>query len=151
MEAAAGEIKKVFVKASKTPTEVPPKKITKSRRVLPKAKAVKKTAKATMHTTFPVGVMKGTRQTRRAKLVPSSNPTTSPPLKRDQGNRGTLRVLTDVGERKQYQAASERTSRMTDEEMRADLTKAGHHLSPKAPSKLVREIHTAAALGGFLK
>ena len=147
------EVKQVFVKSTKTQDETQQKKIKKSRRVLPKSKPAerKTTVKATAHKTYPMGVMKGTRQTRRAKLVPSSNPTTSPPLKREQGNRGTLRVLTDVGERKQYQAASERTSRMTDEEMRADLTKAGHHLSPKAPSKLVREIHTAAALGGFLK
>lgn len=147
MDAVAGEIKQVFVKASKTPTEVPPKKITKSRRVLPKAKAAKKTAKATTHTTFPMGVMKGTRQTRRAKLEPSSNPSASPPLKR----KSTIRVLTDVGQRKQEQVASDKTSRMTDDQIRADLAKAGHPVSRKAPRKLLEEIHMAAGMGGFLK
>jgi hypothetical protein len=143
------EVKQVFVKNSKMTPEVVPKKITKSRRVLPKAKPVvaaarKTTAKA--HRTYPVGVMKGTRQTRKAKLEPTNNPSKSPPFR-----RGTLRVLTPKGQQDQEQRANEATSGLSVDQMRSQLAKSGHAVSKNAPHALVAEIHKAANLGGFLK
>jgi hypothetical protein len=141
------EVKQVFVKNSKMTPEVIPKKITKSRRVLPKAKALaprKISAKA--HRTYPVGVMKGTRQTRKARLEPTNNPSKSPPFR-----RGTLRVLTAQGQRDQEQRANEATSGLSVDQMRVQLAKSGHAVSKNAPHALVAEIHKAANLGGFLK
>ena len=138
------EVKQVFVKSTKTQAEAPPKKITKSRRVLPKSKA---TAKATRHTTYPMGALKGTRQTRRAKIEPTSNPSMSPPMKR----RSTIRVLTPVGQQKKEQKVEEEGGMMPAARMRAELDKAGHGVSRKAPDDLVRQIWKAANLGGFLK
>lgn len=138
------EVKQVFVKNSKMTPEVIPKKITKSRRVLPKASPRKTSAKA--HRTYPAGVMKGTRQTRKAKLEPTNNPSKSPPFR-----RGTLRVLTAQGQRDQEQRANEATSKLSVDQMRSQLAKAGHPLSPNAPPGLVAHIHSAANLGGFLK
>jgi hypothetical protein len=143
------EVKQVFVKNSKMTPEVVPKKITKSRRVLPKAKQVvvaprKTTAKA--HRTYPIGVMKGTRQTRKAKLEPTNNPSKSPPFR-----RGTLRVLTPKGQQDQEQRANEATSNLSVDQMRSQLAKSGHSVSKHAPPALVAEIHKAAILGGFLK
>lgn len=141
------EVKQVFVKNSKMTPEVVPKKITKSRRVLPKAKPVaprKISAKA--HRTYPVGVMKGTRQTRKARLEPTNNPSKSPPFR-----RGTLRVLTAQGQRDQEQRANEATSGLSVDQMRSQLAKSGHAVSKNAPHALVAEIHKAANLGGFLK
>jgi len=141
------EVKQVFVKNSKMTPEVIPKKITKSRRVLPKAKPVaprKISAKA--HRTYPVGVMKGTRQTRKARLEPTNNPSKSPPFR-----RGTLRVLTAQGQRDQEQRANEATSGLSVDQMRSQLAKSGHAVSKNAPHALVAEIHKAANLGGFLK
>jgi hypothetical protein len=141
------EVKQVFVKNSKMTPEVVPKKITKSRRVLPKAKPVaprKTSAKA--HRTYPLGVMKGTRQTRKARLEPTNNPSKSPPFR-----RGTLRVLTAQGQRDQEQRANEATSGMSVDQMRVQLAKSGHAVSKNAPHALVAEIHKAANLGGFLK
>ena len=141
------EVKQVFVKNSKMTPEVIPKKITKSRRVLPKAKPVaprKTSAKA--HRTYPAGVMKGTRQTRKAKLEPTNNPSKSPPFR-----RGTLRVLTAQGQRDQEQRANEATSGLSVNQMRVQLAKSGHAVSKNAPHALVAEIHKAANLGGFLK
>jgi hypothetical protein len=141
------DVKQVFVKNSKVTPESAPKKITKSRRVLPKAQPVaprKTSAKA--HRTYPVGAMKGSRQTRKAKLEPSSNPSKSPPFR-----RGTLRVLTPKGQQDRERRASEATSKLSVEQMRAQLAKSGHPVSQNAPPKLVGEIHAAANLGGFLK
>ena len=143
------EVKQVFVKNSKMAPEVVPKKITKSRRVLPKAKPApvvprKTTAKA--HRTYPIGVMKGTRQTRKAKLEPTNNPSKSPPFR-----RGTLRVLTPKGQQDQEQRANEATSGLSVDQMRSQLAKSGHAVSKNAPHALVAEIHKAANLGGFLK
>ena len=144
------EIKQVFVKASKTPTEAPPKKIAKSRRVLPKSKhasaARKATAKATRHTTYPMGALKGTRQTRRAKLEPTSNPSMSPPMNR----KGSIRVLTQIGQQKKEERVEKEGSALSVARMRAELDKAGHRVN-KAPDDLVRHIWKAANLGGFLK
>jgi hypothetical protein len=143
------EVKQVFVKSSKMTPEAAPKKITKSRRVLPKAKPAappprKTTAKA--HRTYPMGVLKGTRQTRKAKLEPTNNPSKSPPFR-----RGTLRVLTPKGERDQEQRATEATSGLSVDQMRSQLAKSGHPLGPRAPPELVKQIHAAANMGGFLK
>ena len=143
------EVKNVFVKSSKTAPEAAPKKITKSRRVLPKAKPVappprKTTAKA--HRTYPMGVMKGTRQTRKAKLEPTNNPSKSPPFR-----RGTLRVLTPRGQQDQEQRANETTAGLSVDQMRMQLAKSGHAVSKNAPPALVAEIHKAANLGGFLR
>lgn len=141
------EVKQVFVKNSKMTPEAAPKKITKSRRVLPKAKPVaprKTSAKA--HRTYPLGVMKGARQTRKAKLEPTNNPSKSPPFR-----RGTLRVLTPKGQRDQEERASEATSNLSVDQMRMQLAKSGHAVSKNAPPALVAEIHKAANLGGFLK
>jgi len=141
------DVKQVFVKNSKVTPESAPKKITKSRRVLPKAQPVtprKTSAKA--HRTYPVGAMKGARQTRKAKLEPSNNPSKSPPFR-----RGTLRVLTPKGQQDQERRASEATSKLSVEQMRAQLAKSGHAVSQNAPPKLVEQIHAAANLGGFLK
>ena len=69
------EVKQVFVKSNKTAPESAPKKITKSRRVLPKAKPAAPVARkisARAHRTYPIGVLKGTRQTRKAKLEPTN-------------------------------------------------------------------------------
>jgi len=142
------EVKQVFVKNSKMTPEVVPKKITKSRRVLPKAKAVAAPRKisAKAHRTYPVGVMKGTRQTRKARLEPTNNPSKSPPFR-----RGTLRVLTAQGQRDQEQRANEATSGLSVDQMRSQLAKSGHAVSKNAPHALVAEIHKAANLGGFLK
>jgi hypothetical protein len=146
------EVKQVFVKSStKATPEAAPKKITKSRRVLPKSKPVpaarKTTAKATAHKTYPMGALKGTRQTRRAKLEPTSNPSMSPPMKR----KSTIRVLTPVGQQKKEQKVEEEGGMMPAVRMRAELDKAGHGVSKKAPDDLVRQIWKAANLGGFLK
>lgn len=147
------EVKQVFVKSStKAAPEVAPKKITKSRRVLPKAKAAppaarKTTAKATAHKTYPMGALKGTRQTRRAKLEPTANPSVSPPMKR----KSTIRVLTPVGQQKKEQKVEEEGGMMPAGRMRVELDKAGHGVSKKAPDDLVRQIWKAANLGGFLK
>jgi hypothetical protein len=143
------EVKQVFVKSSKMTPEAAPKKITKSRRVLPKAKPAappprKTSAKA--HRTYPMGVLKGTRQTRKAKLEPTNNPSKSPPFR-----RGTLRVLTPKGERDREQRATEATSKLSVDQMRMQLAKSGHPVSKNAPPLLVEQIHAAANLGGFLK
>jgi hypothetical protein len=142
------EVKQVFVKSTKTQDETPQKKIKKSRRVLPKSKPAerKATVKATAHKTYPMGAMKGTRQTRRAKLEPSSNPSMSPPM------RGkTLRVMTPLGQQKKEQRVEEEGGMIPAARMRAELDKAGHGVSRKAPDDLVRQIWKAANLGGFLK
>ena len=142
------EVKQVFVKSSKLTPEASPKKITKSRRVLPKSKpapAPRKTS-AKAHRTYPMGVLKGTRQTRKAKLEPTSNPSKSPPFR-----RGTLRVLTPKGQQDQEQRANETTANLSVDQMRMQLTKSGHAVSKNAPPALVAEIHKAANLGGFLK
>lgn len=142
------EVKQVFVKNTKTTPEVAPKKITKSRRVLPKAKptpAPRKTS-AKAHRTYPTGIMKGGRQTRKAKLEPTNNPSKIPPFR-----RGTLRVLTPKGQQDQEQRANETTSGMSVDQMRMQLSKSGHAVSKNAPPALVAEIHKAANLGGFLK
>lgn len=141
------EVKQVFVKNSKMTPEVIPKKITKSRRVLPKAVPVaprKTSAKA--HRTYPLGVMKGGRQTRKAKLEPTNNPSKSPPFR-----RGTLRVLTPKGQQDQEQRATEATANLSVDQMRTQLAKSGHPLSKNAPAELVKKIHEAANIGGFLK
>jgi hypothetical protein len=143
------EVKQVFVKNSKMTPEAAPKKITKSRRVLPKAKPVappprKTSAKA--HRTYPMGVLKGTRQTRKAKLEPTNNPSKSPPFR-----RGTLRVLTPKGERDQEQRATEATAGLSVDQMRMQLAKSGHPLGKNAPAELVKKIHEAANIGGFLR
>lgn len=138
------EVKQVFVKSSKMTPEASPKKITKSRRVLPKAPARKTSAKA--HRTYPMGVLKGTRQTRKAKLEPTNNPSKSPPFR-----RGTLRVLTPKGQQDQEQRANETTANLSVDQMRMQLSKSGHAVSKNAPPALVAEIHKAANLGGFLK
>jgi len=141
------EVKQVFVKNSKMTPEVVPKKITKSRRVLPKAKPVApRKISARAHRTYPVGVMKGTRQTRKARLEPTNNPSKSPPFR-----RGTVRVLTPKGQREQEQKAEDQASSMSVDQMRAQLAKSGHAVSRNAPPTLVQEIHKAANLGGFLK
>ena len=142
------EVKQVFVKSSKLTPEASPKKITKSRRVLPKSKpapAPRKTS-AKAHRTYPMGVLKGTRQTRKAKLEPTSNPSKSPPFR-----RGTLRVLTPKGQQDQEQRANETTANLSVDQMRMQLSKSGHAVSKNAPPALVAEIHKAANLGGFLK
>ena len=142
------EVKQVFVKSSKMTPEASPKKITKSRRVLPKAKpapAPRKTS-AKAHRTYPMGVLKGTRQTRKAKLEPTNNPSKSPPFR-----RGTLRVLTPKGQQDQEQRANETTANLSVDQMRMQLSKSGHAVSKNAPPALVAEIHKAANLGGFLK
>jgi len=147
------DVKNVLVKTIKTQVEASPKKITKSRRVLPKSKPVapavarKATAKATRYKTYPMSALKGTRQTRRAKLEPTSNPSVSPPMKR----KTTIRVLTPLGQQKKEQSANEKTSQMTDDQIRRDLARAGHPVTGKAPRKLLEEIHMAAGMGGFLK
>jgi len=134
--------------SAKMPTEPTlTKKIKKSRRVLPAAVARKTTAKATAHKTYPMGAMKGTRQTRRAKLEPSSNPSMSPPMKR----RATIRVMTPLGQQKKEQKVEEEGGMIPAARMRAELDKAGHGVSRKAPDDLVRQIWKAANLGGFLK
>lgn len=138
------EVKQVFVKSSKMTPEASPKKITKSRRVLPKSPARKTSAKA--HRTYPMGVLKGTRQTRKAKLEPTNNPSKSPPFR-----RGTLRVLTPKGQQDQEQRANETTANLSVDQMRMQLSKSGHAVSKNAPPALVAEIHKAANLGGFLK
>jgi hypothetical protein len=143
------EVKNVFVKSSKTAPESAPKKITKSRRVLPKAKPVAPVARkisAKAHRTYPMGVMKGTRQTRKAKLEPTNNPSKSPPFR-----RGTLRVLTPKGQQDQEQRANETTAGLSVDQMRSQLAKSGHAVSKNAPPALVAEIHKAANLGGFLR
>jgi len=137
----------VMPTSTKMPTEPTlTKKIKKSRRVLPAAVARKTTAKATAHKTYPIGALKGTRQTRRAKLEPSSNPSMSPPM------RGkTLRITTALGQQKREQKVEEEGGAMPPARMRAELDKAGHKVSRKAPDDLVRQIWKAATLGGFLK
>ena len=147
MDAVAANVKNVFVKNTKTQPEPAPKKITKSRRVLPKTTERKTTAKATAHKTYPMGALKGTRQTRRAKLEPTNNPSKSPPL----AKRATLRVLTPDGQRKQEQRVDELTSKLSVDQMRASLAKSGHPVSKNAPGPLVAEIYKAANIGGFLK
>ena len=136
------QVKKVFVKSSKLQ---PTPDIKKSRRVLPKSKPAVR--RATAHKTYPMGALKGTRQTRRAKLEPTSNPSVSPPMKR----KSTIRVLTPLGQQKKEQSANEKTSQMTDDQIRRDLARAGHPVTGKAPRKLLEEIHMAAGMGGFLK
>jgi len=143
------EVKQVFVKSSKMAPDAAPKKITKSRRVLPKAKPAvppQRKTSAKSHRTYPVGAMKGARQTRKAKLEPTNNPSKSPPFR-----RGTLRVLTPKGQQDQEQRANETTSKLSVDQMRMQLAKAGHGVSKNAPPALVAEIHKAANLGGFLK
>jgi len=130
-----------------TSAMLPPKKIKKSRRVLPAAVSRKATAKATAHKTYPMGAMKGTRQTRRAKLEPSSNPSMSPPMKR----KSTIRVMTSLGQQRKEQKVEEEGGMIPAARMRAELDKAGHGVSRKAPDDLVRQIWKAANLGGFLK
>ena len=147
------EVKQVFVKSTKSHPEVAPKKITKSRRVLPKSKPIaavarKTTAKATAHKTYPMGALKGSRQTRRAKLEPTNNPSKSPPMVK---RNSTLRVLTTVGQAKQEQRVEEATAKMSVDQMRTSLARSGHPVSKNAPPALVAEIHRAASLGGFLK
>lgn len=144
------EIKQVFVKSSKTTPEPPPKKITKSRRVLPKSKpapavARKMTARATTHKTYPMGALKGTRQTRKARLEPTNNPSQSPRFK-----KGTLRVETNKGETRRVQTAALESTKRTHEQKRADLAKSGHPVSTRAPPPLVDQIWKAAREGGFL-
>ena len=136
------QVKQVFVKSSKLQ---PTPDIKKSRRVLHKSKPAVR--RATAHKTYPMGALKGTRQTRRAKLEPTNNPSRSPPMKR----KSTIRVLTPLGQQKKEQSANEKTSQMTDDQIRRDLARAGHPVTGKAPRKLLEEIHMAAGMGGFLK
>lgn len=137
------QVKQVFVKSSK-PQPTPD--IKKSRRVLPKSKPAVR--RATAHKTYPMGALKGTRQTRRAKLEPTNNPSKSPPMKYV---RKTIRVLTPVGQQKKEQKVEEEGGTMPVARMRAELGKAGHGVSKNAPDPLVRQIWKAANLGGFLK
>jgi len=138
-----GEVKNVVVKSSKFTTSTP--EIKKSRRVLPKSKPTLR--RATAHKTYPMGAFKGTRQTRRANIEPTSNPSKSPPMKR----KSTLRVLTPIGQQKREQRAEQEGSALSVARMRAELAKAGHGPSDRAPDHLVRHIWNAANLGGFLK
>ena len=138
-----GEIKQVFVKNTKAPSETP-KKVTKSRRVLPKAPERKTTSKA-VHRTYPISALKGGRQTRRAKLEPTNNPSKSPPFR-----RGTLRVLTRDGESKRIQSVEAESMKRTVEQKRAELARSGHPVSKNAPPPLVDQIWKAAKEGGFL-
>lgn len=133
-------VKQVFVKSSK-----PMPELKKSRRMLPKSKPAVR--RATAHKTYPMGALKGTRQTRRAKLEPTNNPSLSPPMKR----KSTIRVLTPVGQQKKEQKVEEEGGTMPVARMRAELGKSGHGVSRKAPDDLVRQIWKAANLGGFLK
>jgi hypothetical protein len=133
-------VKQVFVKSSK-----PMPELKKSRRVLPKSNPTVR--RATAHKTYPIGALKGTRQTRRAKLEPTNNPSLSPPMKR----KSTIRVLTPIGQQKKEQKVEEEGGTMPVARMRAELGKAGHGVSRKAPDDLVRQIWKAANLGGFLK
>ena len=136
------EVKNVFVKPFKAQ---PTPELKKSRRVLPKSKPAVR--RATAHKTYPMGALKGTRQTRRAKLEPTNNPSKSPPMKR----KSTIRVLTPIGQQKKEQKVEEEGGTMSVGRMRAELDKAGHGVSGKAPDDLVRQIWKAASLGGFLK
>jgi hypothetical protein len=142
---AADEIKQVFVKSSKTAPEPLPKNIKKSRRVIPKSVPRKVTAKATAHKTYPMGALKGTRQTRKAKLEPTNNPSQSPRFK-----KGTLRVETNKGETRRVQTAALESSKRTHEQKRAELARSGHPVSVRAPPPLVDQIWKAAKEGGFL-
>lgn len=144
-------IKQVFVKAIKAQSEAPPKKITKSRRALPKSRkpAVKPvartTAKAIAHRTYPMGALKGARQTRRAKLEPSGNPSKSPPFK-----KGTLRVLSPRGEEQKALATATKAASMTTEQKRAALAVSGHPVSTKAPNALVDQIYEGGLGAGIV-
>jgi len=133
-------VKRVFVKSSK-----PMPELKKSRRVLPKSNPTVR--RATAHKTYPMGALKGTRQTRRAKLEPTNNPSLSPPMKR----KTTIRVLTPIGQQKKEEKVEEEGGTMPVARMRAELGKSGHGVSRKAPDDLVRQIWKAANLGGFLK
>ena len=137
------QVKQVFVKSSK-PQPTPD--IKKSRRVLPKSKPAVR--RATAHKTYPMGALKGTRQTRRAKLEPTNNPSKSPPMK---DVRKTIRVLTPIGQQKKEQKVEEEGGSIPVARMRAELDRSGHGVSRKAPDDLVRQIWKAANLGGFLK
>jgi hypothetical protein len=95
-----------------------------------------------------MGALKGTRQTRRAKLEPTNNPSKSTPMK---DVRKTIRVLTPIGQQKKEQKVEEEGGTMPVARMRAELGKAGHGVSRRAPDDLVRQIWKAANLGGFLK
>jgi hypothetical protein len=138
------QVKQVFVKSSK-PQPTP--ELKKSRRVLPKSKPAVR--RATAHKTYPMGALKGTRQTRRAKLEPTNNPSKSPPMK--SAARKTIRVLTPIGQQKKEQRAEQEGSVLSVARMRAELAKAGHGPSDKAPDHLVIHIWKAANIGGFLK
>jgi len=65
--------------------------------------------------------------------------------------RKTIRVLTPIGQQKKEQKVEEEGETMSVARMRAELAKAGHGPSDKAPVHLVRHIWKAANLGGFLK
>ena len=138
------QVKQVFVKSSK-PQPTP--ELKKSRRVLPKSKPAVR--RATAHKTYPMGALKGTRQTRRAKLEPTNNPSKSPPMK--SAARKTIRVLTPIGQQKKEQKVEEEGGSIPVARMRAELDQSGHGVSRKAPDDLVRQIWKAANLGGFLK
>ena len=99
---------------------------------------IKKTSK---HRTYP----KSSLKTRRAKIVPSSNPTKSPPIRKEM-----LRMMTPAGLRRKTKSVTRRVSRMSDTERRRLLAKSGHPVSKKAPPELVADILAGGMEAGMI-
>jgi hypothetical protein len=104
----------------------------------PPPPVIKKTAK---HRTYP----KSSLKTRRAKIVPSSNPTKSPPVRKEM-----LRMMTTAGLRRKTRGVTQRVSRMSDAERRKLLAKSGHPVSKKAPPELVADILAGGMEAGMI-
>ena len=104
----------------------------------PPPPVIKKTAK---HRTYP----KSSLKTRRAKIVPSSNPTKSPPIRKEM-----LRMMTTAGLRRKTRGVTHRVSRMSDAERRKLLAKSGHPVSKKAPPELVADILAGGMEAGII-
>ena len=65
--------------------------------------------------------------------------------------KSTIRVLTPLGQQKKEQKVEAEGGTMSVARMRAELTRAGHGPTEKAPDQLIKDIWNAARMGGFLK
>lgn len=96
--------------------------------------------------TFPRGILKTAKHT---KLKAVADPAKPPPLKKHM-KKHTIRLLTDKGVRRHRKTIKRMIAGMSNEKVKALVTKNGLLKNPNTPVSIMRDMLEGGAISGFI-
>jgi hypothetical protein len=110
--------------------------------VVPSSTGKKKTLK-----TYPRGILKTAKN--RIVLKAVSDPAKSSPLKKFM-RKHTIRLLTEKGVRHHRKTIRKQIAKMSDENVKKLVQKAGLLKNPNTPTPIMREMLSSGMIAGFI-